>query len=783
MAQSVEENVAERYTGARVRRSEDPRILTGSGQYVDDIRLPGMVHAAFLRSSFAHARVTRIDVDEARRAPGVLAVYTGEDMAELLKDGSGPQGFMGMGGGGGPKFSLLATDKVRVVGDPVALVVAESRALAEDACELIEVDYDELPAVATAKHALEPESHPIFEDLGTNVLVAPKVTTFGDVEEAFARADRVIHASLHQHRHQNVPMECRGSVSVFDADRGELTMHQCNQGVHMTRRMLAAQLGIDIERVRVLAGDIGGSFGLKAGAAREDVACAAAARALGRPVKWMEDRNENLTFSGQAREESFEVDAAVTDEGDVLGLKVNMLIDTGAYPGMGGMLERIVMNMIPGPYKMTALEFGFTAAITNKATYVAYRGPWASETFVRERMFDLIARELGKDPFEIRMRNVAVRGEPPTHMVTGRSLVGVTAKESLERMHAILDLPEQRRRQEEARRQGRHIGIGMATYIEAAPGPRQEGGGGGPMSQETAKMRLERDGTLSLFTSQMPHGQSHQTTLAQIAADEFGVPFEQVRVVVGDSSQVPQGFGTGGSRSATMAGGAALHASRELRAKVLDVASHLLEASPDDLRLAGGVISVLGVPSSTLSLPEVAAAVGEPGRLPDAELQVTTVYDGGEGGWSGGTHCAMVEVDTETGQVTIDRYVVVEDCGVMINPAIVEGQVRGGVAQGVGAVLLERSAYDEYGQFLSGTLMDYLLPTATEVPRIEIEHLETIPLDSDVNFRGVGEGGMIVAPPTICNAIEDALAPLGVRIHEQHLPPWRILELIDEASP
>ncbi|MBO0713461.1 MAG: xanthine dehydrogenase family protein molybdopterin-binding subunit, partial [Acidimicrobiales bacterium] len=379
MAQIVEEGVAERYTGARVRRSEDPRILTGTGRYVDDVRLPGMVHAAFLRSPFAHARVTRVDVEEARRAPGVVAVYTGEDMAELLKDGSGPQAFMGMGGGGGPKFSLLATDKVRVVGDPVALVVAESRYLAEDACELIEVDYDELPAVTTAKQALEPGSAPIFEDLGTNVLVAPKVTTFGDVEGTFARADRVIHANLHVHRHQNVPMECRGSVSQFDADTGELTMHQCNQGVHMTRRMLSAQLGMDIEKVRVLAGDIGGSFGLKAGAAREDVACAAAARALGRPVKWMEDRNENLTFSGQAREESFEVDAAVTDQGDVLGLKVKMLIDTGAYPGMGGMLERIVMGMIPGPYKMTALEFEFQAAITNKATYVAYRGPWASE--------------------------------------------------------------------------------------------------------------------------------------------------------------------------------------------------------------------------------------------------------------------------------------------------------------------------------------------------------------------------------------------------------------------
>jgi carbon-monoxide dehydrogenase large subunit len=418
------------------------------------------------------------------------------------------------------------------------------------------------------------------------------------------------------------------------------------------------------------------------------------------------------------------------------------------------------------------------AAITNKASYVAYRGPWAAETWVRERMIDRVAVELGVEPVAIRLRNVVTRGEAPLEMITGRSLAGVTAKESLERMAEIMDLPTFRARQQAARQEGRYLGLGMATFIEAAPGPRSPAGPG--MGMEQLRMRLEPDGTVLVFTSQMPHGQSHETTFAQIAADEFGVPFDSVRVVVGDSDVVPQGMGTGGSRAATMAGGATLHASRALKAKVLEVASHLIEASPDDLEITDGQVSVRGVPASAMPVAQVAAAAAA-GDLPagvDADLEVETAYDGGEGGWSGGTHCAIVEVDAETGQVHIERYVVVEDCGQLINPAIVDGQIRGGVAQGIGAVLLERSAYDENAQFQAGTFMDYLMPTATDVPFIEIHHLETVPLDADVNFRGVGEGGMIVAPPTLSNAIEDALRPFGVVVAEQHLPPSRILELI-----
>jgi carbon-monoxide dehydrogenase large subunit len=776
---SVVEPIAQRYVGSPVKRSEDTRILTGRARYVDDITLPGMLHAAFVRSPFAHARIRGVRIHEAREASGVVAVLGGAELESLIEPG--PVGIAAMIPGPALDFSLLCTDKVRVVGDPIAIVVAESRYQAEDACELVEVDFEELPTVTSAEAALDSTSPVIFENHGSNVLIVTPDAVYGDVDGAFARADRIVRARIRQHRHQNVPMEGRGLVADFDPTSGMLTVHISTQGVHMVRGTLADRLGMEPEQVRVLAGDVGGSFGLKIGASREDVAVAVLAKQLGRPVKWIEDRSENLTISGQAREESFEVEAAVTDQGDLLALKVQMLLDAGAYPGTGIGLGGVMQAFMPGPYKMEGLSFGSTIAITNKASYVAYRGPWAAETFIRERMINLIAAELGMDPYDVRLRNVATRGEPPDRMVTGLSLAGVTGRESLERIAEVVDLPEFRRRQEAARAEGRCLGIGMATYVEAASGRRADEG---VLAGEALRTRLETDGTVVIYTGQMPHGQSHQTTLAQVAADQLHVPFEQVRVVVGDTDLVPAGM-TGGSRAATMAGGASLHAARQLRTLILEAAGALLEASPDDLEINLGQVSVRGVPARAVSLAEVARAV-ETGQLEghaEDSLEVAVTYDGGEGGWSGGTHCAEVEVDSDTGRIRILRYVVAEDCGELINPAIVAGQVRGGVAQGVGAVLLERSAYDESGQFLSASFMDYLLPTAVEVPRIEIEHLQGVSLDADVNWRGIGEGGLIVSPATICNAIEDALSPFGTKIYEQHLPPARILELIGTIEP
>jgi aerobic carbon-monoxide dehydrogenase large subunit len=774
---------AERYTGASVKRSEDPRILTGGGRYVADLKLPGMLHAAFVRSPLAHGRVLAVDAAAARALPGVVAVFTGADLAEVTVPGPDPLLALMGGGGPMPEYSLLVTDKVRFAGDPIAIVVAGSRDIAEDGAELIEVDYEDLPPVMSAAFALDAGSPPVFANLGDNIVGPHKRSEFGDVDGTFAAADRVEEFRIDVHRHQNVPMEGRGIVASYDAESGILTVHAATQSVHVTRMGIAMRLGIEADKVRVLAGDIGGSFGLKIGASREELAVAAASRALGRPVKWIEDRSENLAASGQAREESFDVRAAISKDGDLLALDVKMVIDTGAYPVMGTMVSGIIEAMLPGPYKLAALGFESTAVTTNKASYIAYRGPWASETFVRERVLDLLAKDLGLDPLEIRLRNVAPRTDPPFMMITGRPLAGVTTRESLERVARMVDIPAFRRRQAEERARGRYLGIGLATFIEAAPGPRSGEAPSGPMGMEHMRLRLEEDGIVVLFTGQMPHGQSHQTTLAQIAADEFGVPFEQVRVVVGDSDVVPFGL-TGGSRSATMTGGVALHGARQLKAKVLDFASLLMEASALDLEIIDGEVVVRGDPDTAIPVAEVArqAASGRFGEDVDTSFEVQASFDGGEGGWSGGSHCAIVEVDVETGIVKVERYIAAEDCGALINPAVVEGQIRGGIAQGIGAVLLERSAYDQDGNFQAATFMDYLLPTACDIPRIEIEHLETVPLDADVNFRGVGEGGMIVAPPTVVSAIEDALSPFGVRIYEQHLPPARILELIAAAD-
>jgi len=779
--------VGARSVGASVKRAEDPRILTGHGRYVDDVVLPGMLHAAFLRSVAPHARLRSVDVSAASALPGVVAVYTGAEVRARTKPAvaGAAIGMDALPGLKSPQFWALATDKVRFVGDPIALVVAESRYTAEDACDLIDVDYEMLEPIVTFAHALDGTRPAVFEELGDNIAMRSELV-LGDVESAFARADRVVSATLAVHRHQNVPMEGRGTIASWDAPSGELTFYSSTQSPHMIRMLISPLIEVPLDKIRVIAGDVGGAFGLKTGLFREDIALAAASMELGRPVKWIEDRAENLSASGQAREETAELEAAVTNDGLVLGLKVKLVLDQGAYPCNpfpGALFAGAITASIQGPTRLEALSASSMAVFSNKATYVAYRGPWATGDWLRERLLDIVAREVGRDPLDVRRLNYVVRGEAPLHMLTGQPFAGVTTRESVEQAARIVDWDGLRRRQRAALAEGRYLGIGMASYLEAAPGPRSPAGAPAFMGEEVTHVSVERDGTVDVITKQQPHGQGHETTLAQVVADELGVRFKDVRVRYGDTAFTPAALvGTGGSRSATFAHGAVLHASRELRAKLLSLAAEVLEAAPEDLELAGGVVSVKGSPTITLPLPELARmVVDEPQRLPpgtDRELRVTRSYDGGEGGWSGGTHCCVVEVDPETGLVRIDRYVVVEDCGVPINPAIVEGQVRGGVTQAIGAVLLERSAYGEDGQFLASTFMDYLLPTTTEVPNFEIHHLDTIALDPDVNFRGVGEGGMIVAPAAITNAIEDALAPLGVKVREQHLPPSRILELL-----
>jgi aerobic carbon-monoxide dehydrogenase large subunit len=778
-----------RLVGAKVPRVEDQRILTGHGHYVDDVHLPRMSHAVFLRSPFAHAAVTAVDISAAEAAPGVAAVLTGSALAEMIK----PMPVSMAAGSRMPQFHALAVDRVRFAGDPVAIVVAETRREAEDAAELIDISYEPLPAVTTYEAALAPDSPQLFEELPGNVQAEDSMT-FGDIDGAFSSADRVIALTFRQHRVAPVPIETRGAVAEYDHGSGELTYHCNSQAPHGLRLALAETLEIAVERVQVLTKDIGGAFGLKSCFGREEFALAAVARLLGRPVKWTEDRYEHLVASGQAREEKMDVEVAVANDGTLLGLRANMTLDQGAYPGVpfpADTCTRFVQALLPGPYRWRAYDYRRTVLVSNKCTYLAYRGPWEMETWVRERVLDEVAHELGLDPAEIRRRNM-VDGEPNDKLITGLSLAGVSSRESLDLALDLIGYDDFRRDQEVARAEGRCIGVGFATFIEAAPGPLEMRLGGGAFGGEEARVKLESDGHLTVVTSQVPQGQSHETTLAQVAADEMGVPFEHVKVVHGDTRLTPfKIIGTAGSMSATWASGAVLASTRKVKEKVLAIAAELLEIGPADLEIVDGVISPRGVPSKAIPLAELAMqATMAPGSLPpgtDALLEAQERFRG-EGitgsGWSGGTHVCTVEIDLETGRVTILRYLVTEDCGRVINPAVVEGQVRGGVAQGIGEVLYELAAYDEDGNFLASTFMDYLLPTCAEIPPIEIHHMETDP-DGEFGARGVGEGGAIVAPAALTNAIADALAPFGARVSDQYLPPAKVLELagVIDASP
>ncbi|NNE73584.1 MAG: xanthine dehydrogenase family protein molybdopterin-binding subunit [Acidimicrobiales bacterium] len=841
------------FVGQSVKRVEDDRLLRGNGRYVADISPPGVLHAAFLRSSFPHARITRIDVSAARSAPGVAAVFTGADIVE----GTNPfPPFLMLPGSYTPLYYALSTDKVRHVGDPVALVLAESRYQAEDALELIEVDYEDLPGVGSIGAALRSDSPQLWEKANGNVLL-DKSDSYGDVDAVFASADRVITERLSCQRQSNQPMETRGSVIEVDPTTGHLTIHNATQSSHVLRWLTAAlsrkesvrasikgfvqnkerraafidaakqfmdenkdSLGeqdnsgtvgqmkadrstmLHLQRIglgllgkddypTVKAQDIGGGFGAKGSVHREDIALAFAALELGRSVKWIEDRVENLTDGGHAREEDMAISVAVDEDGTLRGLKVDLIIDQGAYPGFpvgAAMTTQMKRVMWPGAYRFEAFGLRARVVATNKGKYVAYRGPWANETWSRERIIDIVARELRMSPAEVRLKNMYGAEDFPAEMLTGPPLdETMSTKKTLEKALEVVDLADFEIRQAEAAAQGRHLGIGIACYHEAAPGPpaffNYVNPGAGALAAEDARTTIEADGRVVVYTQQMPHGQSHETTYAQVVADELGVGIDDVTLVWGNTERTPFGLsGTGGSRGGPIGGGAVKYASREVRKQLIDKAADMLEASATDIEITDGNIHVAGVPARGLSFAEVAAAAG-----PDANgvaFDITHSYGGNpDGGWSCATHICEVEIDLDTGKVAIPRYVVVEDCGPIINPAIVDGQVRGGVAQGIGAVLYEHAVYDENANLQATTYMDYLIPTAMEIPDIEVHHTETISAVGENDFRGVGEGGMIGAPAALTNAIDNALAPLGGKVTTQYLPPTTILELAGVISP
>ena len=785
-----------------------------------------------------------------------MAVFTGADMEEMTHPfppfSMLPDLYT-------PLYHCLSADRVRMVGDPVALVLAESRHLGEDATELIDVEYEPLDSIATIADALTPSKSQLWDKANGNLLydhVDTFITDDADsVDAVFARADRVVTERFSCQRQSNQPMETRGSVVEVDPDTGHLTIHNATQSSHMLRWIGAAltdktpmrsalkgfvtnkqrrsaftkaakefvstnaeglkaqdnngmksQLKADKSFLKhanaiglgllgkhdyptVLAQDIGGGFGSKGSIAREDVAIIAAASKLGRSVKWIEDRVENLMDGGQAREEDLALSIAVDNDGTFRGLKVDLVIDQGAYPGFpvgAALTTRIMKVMFPGSYRWEAFEMRSRIVATNKGKYVAYRGPWANETWARERMIDVVARALGLSPAEVRLKNMLGDEDMPSAMITGPTLdETMSTRKTLERTLELLDMEQFEADRAAARENNHYLGLGIASYHEAAPGPPGYWEcitpGTETLLNEEARTTVEADGSVVAYTSQMPHGQSHETTYGQVIADELGVRLEDVKLVFGDTRKTPFSLlGTGGSRGGPIGGGAIKYSAREVRQQIVDKAAELLEASASDIEIIDGNVHVAGVPSRGKTFAEIAQVVVDErgGDSEDAAFNALQSYRGkGDGGWSVATHACIVDVDLDTGMVTFPRYLVVEDCGPVINPAIVDGQVRGGVAQGIGAVLYEKATYDEDANLQSSTFMDYLVPTAMEIPEVEVHHMETLSPGGENDFRGVGEGGMIGAPAAITNAIEDALSPFGARITTQYLPPTKILEL------
>src|SRR5881409_1829861 len=789
-----------RLIGARVRRNEDNRLLQGRGCFVDDVNPRGVLHAAGVRSPHACARIVRIDATRARALPGVHLVLTASDLGDLNEPGPLLIPHPGLTH---PRTQRpLAVDRVRYVGELVAFVVAEGRYLAEDAVDLIEVEYEGGPAVIDLEHALDPAAPRVHEDVPGN-RAARVVQTVGDIEDAFRRAARVLRERLTIERSCGSPIEARGVVAEWDARGGTLRVWSSTQAPLPVKNGLARIFGLPEFNVEVIAPDVGGGFGTKIMLFfPEEILVPLAAIRLARPVKWTEDRREHLLAANQERGQLHAVEVAIDGDGRILGLRDRFVHDTGAYAPYGIVVPLITSTQLPGPYRLRNYHVEFDVAYTNKAAVSPYRGAGRPHgAFVMERVIGLIARELGVEPVEVRRRNFIRPDEFPWDVGLTFQDGGPTRYDSgdypagLAMALEMVGAGEFRRRQAEARRAGRYLRLGLGCYVE--------GTGIGPY--EGAHVRVEPSGKVLVATGLTTQGQGHGTTFAQIAAEVIGCDPADVSVVTGDTTKFNWGAGTYASRGLVTSGNAIHRAALAVREKVLRLAASLLEVSPHDLELADGRARVKGVPGKELTLGAL-ATVANPIRYAygkgaaEAALRLVKPREGAvlredeEPGleargyyapphatFASGCHAAIVEVDIDTGNLTILKYVVQHDCGTLVNPMIVEGQIRGGVAQGVGGAFYERIVYDDTGQPLTTTFMDFLMPTALEIPEIEIGHIETPSPLNALGIKGVGEAGAIPVPALVAEAIDDALAPLGVRVREMPLDPDRLRRLIEQA--
>lgn len=769
-------SVAGRYAGARVNRVEDPRLLTGTGTFVDDVTRPGMLHACFVRSPIARARISAIDSSEALAMSGVHAVLLAAD----LNPGAREQWHTSLGPDV-PEIPRppLADDEVRFVGDPVALVVAESRYLAEDAAELIVVDYDALPAVVDYAAAIGSDVLVHAETPG-NVVGEMSGPPIAAVDAVFASAAHVVSDTFRQHAYAPVPMETRGLVVEWSGAGGELTIWASTQVPHEVRLFCSRLLGLPEHRIRVVMRDTGGGFGQKVLIQREEMCLMLAAQKIPAPIKWIEDRSENLMTAGQSRHEHAAARMAFDEDGTVLAAALDHVQDVGAYPTPWPVGTAAAVGMLfPGPYRVPCATFRSRAVLSNTVGRTAYRGPWQFESVARELLLDIAARQLGVDPVELRRRNLVRSEDLPYKNPTGFVYDHVTPLETFEHGIEMLDYEAFRREQAEARTAGRYLGVGTCTFIEpTTPGY-------GVYGTEGATIRIEPSGKVNVYVAGGSSGNSIETTVVQLTADALGVDIDDVATIQGDTAITPFGAGACGSRSGSMTAGAVAETASVLRDRILEIAAHRLEAAVEDLELAGGRASVRGTPSVGITYAEIARiAYLSPQQLPPgtpAGLEASRRYTTATSQvWTNATHICTCEVDVTTGIVQLLRYIVSEDCGPMINPAVVEGQIAGGTVQGIGGALYEHLAYDDDGNPVTTTFLDYLLPTAAEVPMIEYGHVET-PGPGPGGHKGVGEGGAIGAPPAVINAIADALSPFGVTITDQPLGPSRIVALLAQA--
>ena len=772
--------------GARITRNEDPRLLRGQGLFVDDVELPGLLHAAFLRSPYAHARLGRIDVSAALARPGVVAAYTAIDLGDYWKPGPllvQPPPVPGRVFNERTQVPL-ARDKVRFVGEPVVMVVAEDRYLAEDALADIVVDYDPLPAVVDIEKALLPETALVHDDLGTN-LAAHVVQRKGDYEAARAKAEVIIQRRFLYDHGTAAAMENRGIVAQWDARAGKLVVWDTTQAPIAIRNGLAGMLGLSENQVRVVAPFIGGGFGPKIMMFyQEEVLVPWAAIQLNRPVKWIEDRAENFVATTQERNQVHEAEIALTRNGRILGVHDVFVHDAGAYDPYGLTVALNSQCTLLGPYDIQAYYSEFRAVFTNKTIVTPYRGAGRQHgVFVIERLLDIAAKELGLDRADIRRRNfIPPEAFPYNNEVIYQDFVPLVYDSGNYQpiMDRALELIgyEQFIKDEQPmlRAAGKHVGIGVVAYVE--------GTGIGPY--EGARVKVQASGKISLVTGIGTQGQGHFTSFAQIVADQLGVSVRDVDVVTGDTDQFSWGAGTFASRGAVVAGNAVNAAAHDVREKILRLAAEHFEAAEDDLELVAGEVRVKGVPRQSMKLGDLAVKANpmrgavKPGTTPG--LEATNYFGPARGATASGVHAMIVEVDPETLGVEIKKYVVVHDCGTVLNPLILEGQVQGGVAQGIGNAFYEKLAYDENGQLLTGTFMDYLVPTAMEVPNIISGHTVTPSPLNPMGVKGAGEAGAIPVGPLFAQAVEDALADTGIEILEIPLSPSRLWELVEAAK-